>query len=106
MGPVLRASPRAGAAMSALGFLVLVTFAYYLAARAEITRPLWSRYGGALDRLARCPACSGFWLGMALATYVRPPFAGHGTLGEILFWGGVWGLVCCPVGTTVLITAL
>lgn len=44
---------------------LLVAALYYLLARAEITRFLWSKYPPRLDRLAMCPACLGFWLGCA-----------------------------------------
>lgn len=46
---------------------LLVVALYYLIARAEVTRPLWSRYPARLDRLALCPACLGFWLGCTVA---------------------------------------
>lgn len=38
---------------------------YYLGARAQITRWAWSRYPAWLDKLTLCPACSGFWYGLA-----------------------------------------
>jgi len=39
---------------------------HWLLARAEITRFAWSRAPRWLDKLLRCPACSGWWLGTAL----------------------------------------
>lgn len=54
--------------ITAVGVHALLTVAlYYLAARAAITEPLWSRYPAWLDRVARCPACAGFWIGAAVA---------------------------------------
>ena len=50
-----------------LAFGLIITFAYYLLARASLTRPLWSRYRGRLASLMACPACSGFWLGLAFS---------------------------------------
>lgn len=52
---------------------LLTSTLHWLMARAEITRPLWSRLRGFFGRLLACPACSGFWLGTALgAVGVRP----------------------------------
>jgi hypothetical protein len=39
------------------------TAVHWLVARSEIFRPLWSRARGWLDKLLRCPACAGYWLG-------------------------------------------
>lgn len=50
-----------------LFFLGLLTAsAHWLVARSKIAAPLWSRASGWFDQLLRCPACSGFWLGLAL----------------------------------------
>lgn len=45
-------------------FVLVTTALYYLFGRAQITQWLWSRYPPFLDSLARCPACSGWWLGL------------------------------------------
>lgn len=45
-----------------LGLLTSTT--HWLLARAEISRPFWSRLYGGFDKLARCAGCSGFWLGL------------------------------------------
>jgi hypothetical protein len=42
---------------------IFTTSIHWLVARSEIARPLWSRAHGWLEKLLRCPACSGFWLG-------------------------------------------
>ena len=47
-------------------YVLLCTALYYLLARAEITRPLWSRYTPGMQQLAGCPACLGFWIGVGL----------------------------------------
>lgn len=39
---------------------------HWLVARAQITRPFWSRTRGWLAKLLACPACSGFWIGCGL----------------------------------------
>ena len=44
-------------------YAILCAAAYYLLARALITRFLWSRYPGWLDKLMMCSACTGTWLG-------------------------------------------
>jgi hypothetical protein len=93
--------------LSALAFIVASTFAYYVLARAEITRPLWSRYRGSLDALARCAACSGFWIGLALSAALEPPWwmRQYGLASRVV-WGGVWGLVGTPIGVALLVVAV
>lgn len=46
---------------------LLTTAAYYLFARAMITRWLWSRYPAWLDYYTTCAACSGFLYGVVVA---------------------------------------
>ena len=46
---------------------MLTAAAYYLLARAEITRFLWGRYSPGVDRFMACAACTGFWYGLAVA---------------------------------------
>lgn len=58
---------------------LLCAAAYYLAARAKITRPLWSRYPRWLDEFTLCAACSGFWYGLAcggLGWWLKLPLGG------------------------------
>jgi sterol desaturase/sphingolipid hydroxylase (fatty acid hydroxylase superfamily) len=50
---------------------LLTTAMYYLLARAEITRFLWSRYSPRVDRFMACAACTGFWYGLAVAIWGR-----------------------------------
>lgn len=45
-----------------LGLLCAST--HWLIARSAVAKPLWSRARGFLAALLRCPACSGFWLGL------------------------------------------
>lgn len=45
---------------------ILSAVLHWIFTRAEITRPLWSKLPPFLDKLARCPACSGYWIGWAL----------------------------------------
>ena len=87
--------------MPALLKLVLLSTAlHWLLARADITRPFWSRAArwSWLDALLRCPACSGFWLGLALWLYgVRP--------GNVLETA-LYSLLLTPVMEAVLIWGL
>jgi len=60
-------------------YAILCAAAYYLLARALITKWLWSRYPGWLDKLAMCASCSGFWLGLgcgALGWWLDLPLLG------------------------------
>ena len=54
--------------MRVLLFTVWCTAAYYLIARAEITRWIWQPLDNVkgIGPLLRCPACSGFWLGIVV----------------------------------------
>lgn len=62
--------------MTALLVYSLLTSAlYYLLARAEISRFLWSRYPAKLDHFMTCAACSGFWYGV-LVSVVLGHFGG------------------------------
>lgn len=50
-----------------LGIVVILAESlYYLGARAEITRFLWSRYPRWLDKFMACAACVGTWYGSTL----------------------------------------
>ena len=42
---------------------------FYLGSRAELSRPLWSRYPSWLAKWADCSACSGFWYGLGVAAF-------------------------------------
>jgi len=53
--------------VTALLFPVVAVYLYYLGAYAAVTQRLWSRYPPYVRELADCPACSGFWYGLALA---------------------------------------
>ena len=58
-------------------YALLTTSAYYLGARAVLTRPLWSRYPGWLDALMGCAACAGAWYGAAGALALGLALGGH-----------------------------
>lgn len=66
-------------------FPLVTTALYYLFARAQITQRLWTRYPAWLDSMAKCPACSGFWLGLVVASVAA--------LAELNFAGLSWDRV-------------
>jgi hypothetical protein len=60
-------------------YAILCAAAYYLLARALITKVLWSRYPAWLDRLMMCSACTGTWLGLGcgfLGRWLELPLLG------------------------------
>jgi hypothetical protein len=59
----------------ALLYAMLTGAAYYLAARAQITRAIWRRYPNWLDKFMACAACSGFWYGVIAALTVGRHFS-------------------------------
>ena len=84
---------------------VLSATTHWLIARADITKPLWSRAPGFLDRLLRCPSCSGFWIGGGFgALGVRPVYTGSRWT-EILF-AAILGVLLTPVVQAVHLWAL
>lgn len=86
-------------------FGVLCAVLHWLAGRAEITKPLWSRAPGPLDRALRCPACSGFWLGLGLGLLgLRPVLIGHAFTDVLLT--GLLGIFATPIFETGFLFAL
>jgi len=84
---------------------LLSTSVHWLVARSRIARPLWSRARGLLGELLRCPACSGWWLGLGLgALGVRPVAAPHRWL-EIAL-AGLLAVVVTPVVEAVMVLGL
>lgn len=79
-----------------LAFSAIVAFLYYLGARAELTRWLWSRYPKWIDALAMCPRCSGWWIGLVAGFVVLPPSPASSWWAQHL-WAGVYGLVINPI---------
>ncbi len=84
---------------------------HWLVARSLIFKPLWSRAGGWLDSLLRCPACSGFWLGLGLGALRVRPVIVHDVnwrwqLGMSIFVAGLCGLFLTPVFEAALLWGL
>lgn len=76
-------------------FGIVCAALHWLLARAEITKPLWSRAKGALDRLLRCAGCSGWWLGGFVYALGLHPFARTGWWNVIT--AGILGAFVTPV---------
>lgn len=58
---------------------ILAAAIHWIVGRAEITRPIWDAiwFPVTLHRLLKCPACSGWWLGLGLGLVgVRPMVTG------------------------------
>lgn len=84
-------------------FGLLTASMHWLIARSEIARPLWSRASGWFDELLRCPACSGFWLGLGSHLAGLHPIGG-GFAANLLT--GVLGTILTPVFESVLLWGL
>lgn len=86
---------------------VLAAAIHWIAARAEITKPIWNAIWlpETLDRLLKCPACSGWWLGLGLGLAgVRPMVTG-------MWWidtaaAGLCAVFGVPVAEAVLLWGL
>ena len=76
-------------------FACLVAATYYVLARAEITRWIWSRYPAWLDRMALCPICMGFHLGWLASLILPVPVIGPAWTFPL--WGGVYGMTLGPL---------
>ena len=81
---------------------LLTAALYYLVARAEVTRFVWCWYPPKIDQIALCPACSGFWIGGAVAALgaatgtlawsLVPPLALASIVTTPILWGAMtWG---------------
>jgi hypothetical protein len=97
--------------MTALLIYPLLTAAlYYLLARAEISRFLWSRYPPALDRFMACAACTGFWYGLGaalLGRYYNLPFMALPSDGvHTIFIVGLCSTIWTPVVSWLHLVAL
>ncbi len=71
---------------------VLSASLHWVLARAEVTRFAWSRAPRWLDKLLRCPACSGWWLGLWLWWLGVRPVQGTPHWGELACTGllAIW----------------
>lgn len=74
---------------------------HWLIARSSITRPFWSRATGLADKLLRCSACSGVWIGLGFSALGGRPVGGHWLFEHIA--AGVLGALVTPVVEGVLL---
>jgi hypothetical protein len=85
---------------------------HWIVARSEIARPFWSRLAGWPAKLLACPACSGFWLGLALAAGgVRPvditwPLGPQAVMTAEILAAGVLATFMTPVVQAVMLLGL
>jgi len=84
---------------------LLSTSLHWLFARAEITRPLWSRATGWFAKLLACPACSGWWIGLGLGIGGVQPVAGPWWPLAAIF-SGLLAIVLTPVLEAVMLWGL
>ena len=70
--------------MKLIAFSLICAACYYLLARAEVTRMFWGALDGTLlGKMLRCPACTGFWIGLCLSHVI--PTNGH-LHGNVFDW--------------------
>lgn len=84
---------------------LLSTSMHWLVARSSIAQPLWSRARGLLGELLRCPACSGWWLGLVLGVVGVRPVVAHHRWTEVVL-AGLLAVVVTPVVEAVLVLGL
>lgn len=86
---------------------ILTATIHWIVARATITKRFWGAVWlpSWLDELLRCPACSGFWLGIGLGLAGLRPLVTGSWIANVLIAGlvGVWGT---PVVEGILLWAL
>jgi hypothetical protein len=78
---------------------------HWLIARSAISKPLWSRARGWRDGLLRCPACSGWWLGLGLGVAGVRPLVIHDRVASTLA-SAVLGTILTPIFEAVLLWGL
>lgn len=78
---------------------------HWLIARSHAMQWLWSRATGRLDRLLRCPACSGFWIGLGLGTLGLRPLS-HTWITVSILASGLLSVIATPVFEAVFLWGL
>ena len=84
---------------------LLSTSVHWLVARSRVAQPLWSRARGLAGELLRCPACSGWWLGLALGALGCRPVGAQHRWAEVVL-AGLLAVVVTPVVETVFLLGL
>lgn len=80
---------------------IILSSLHWLLARSRIMEPFWSRTTGWVARLLVCPACSGFWLGLAV-----PPLNGNGWEWRARLIQGFLGIWLTPIFEAALLWGL
>lgn len=80
---------------------IILSATHWLLARSRIFEPFWSRATGWVARLLACPACSGFWLGLAC-----PPVNGDGWDLRPRLVQGLLGIWLTPIFEAALLWGL
>jgi hypothetical protein len=86
---------------------ILAAALHWLVARASITKPVWDAIWlpERIDSLLKCPACSGFWIGLGLGVAgIRPMATGH-TWVDVLVSGAL-AMYGTPVAEAVMLWGL
>lgn len=86
-----------------LVFGILCATLHWFIARSQVMRWFWSRQRGRVDSLLRCPACSGWWLGLGLWCLGVHPLTGHWWAAVLT---GALGMWLTPVVESVLLWSL
>lgn len=84
---------------------ILTASLHWIIARAQISRPLWSRAPGVVGDLLACPACSGVWLGLFLGLLGARPVV-SAVRGFDVGWCSVCGAWLTPVFQAVMLWGL
>ena len=84
---------------------LLSTAVHWLVARSKIAEPLWSRAHGWMGSLLRCPACSGWWLGLGLGAAGIRPVSGVHVVGAVAL-AGLLSMVVTPIVEAVMVLGL
>jgi hypothetical protein len=71
---------------------ILTSGIHWAIGRSKIAQPLWSRAKGKLAELLACPACSGWWIGIALGLLGLTPILTQFYIANVLLTGllGLW----------------
>lgn len=71
--------------LSKLFVLGLLTASiHWIIARSWVAKPLWCRARGFFDELLRCPACSGWWLGIGFGIAGLRPVWFHDRVASVM----------------------
>ncbi len=84
---------------------LLTASIHWLVARSHVGEVIWGHARGWFDELLRCPACSGWWLGLLLGLAGIRPLTLHWSWTSIVF-SGLFGVILTPVFESCLLWGL